>query len=216
MRYLFTSNMATFYTDPSIHESRENSGDNIDHGEVNARSREFVGNDELGEPPSTRLIKAPADADALDGTDDGGVCFACAYTRQGREDDPFNSGETTDAYDDMLKLISDNYAKGISNPQLVNMVFEYYENEIRTLGDFPTWTKKSIARHLLFHTNSEDVMMQEATSMLYSQIQSIRGRTWVENIMEGTVEPMHKNICLLDKLIRGLGDHLTKKKARKS
>jgi hypothetical protein len=205
--------MATLYTDPSIHESREQDC-SAGNEEVNPRS--FVANEDLGEPPTTSLVKAPADADAVDGSDDGGVCFACAYTRQGREEDPFNAGETKDAYDDMLKLISDNYAKGISNPQLINMVFDYYEREIRSLGNFPFWSKKTIARHLLFHTNNEDIMMQEATSMLYSQIQSIRGRTWVENHMEGTVEPHHKNIFLLEKLIRGFGDHLTKKKARKS
>jgi hypothetical protein len=210
--------MATLYTDPSIHESRgmEDSEGNVEYAEVNQRRREqeFVPNEELGELPSAVLVKAPADADALDGADDGGVCFACAYARQGREEDPFNAGETRDAYDDMQKLIAENYGKGISNPQLVSMVFDYFEREVRPLGNFEAWSKRSITRHLLFHTNSEDIMMQEATTMLYSQIQSLRGKTWLENRVEGTFEPHLRNNAMLDKLIRGLGDHLTKKKAR--
>jgi hypothetical protein len=58
--------------------------------------------------------------------------------------------------------------------------------------------------------------MQEATAILYSQIQSVRNKTWIENTADGTIEPHSKNILLMDKLIRGLGDHLTKKKNRKT
>ena len=104
----------------------------------------------------------------------------------------------------------------MSNPELVELVHAYYEREIRPLGEFPEWTKRCIARHFLVHTNDEDVLMQEATAILYSQIQSVRNKTWVENAADGTIEPHHKNILLMDKLIRGLGDHLTRKKNRKN
>ena len=183
----------------------------------NERRREgFVPNEDLGEP-SSRLVRAPADADALDCDDKGDVCFACNFVKQNSKIvDPFNGSESSDAYDDLMNLISDNYSKGISNPNLVEMIFVFYEREVRPLGNYPEWTRNSISRHLLYHTNNEDVLMQEATSILYSQIQSIRNKTWVENAQDGTLEPHHKNIFLMDKLIRGLGDHLTEKKSRKT
>jgi hypothetical protein len=204
--------MATTYTDPSVFESRGNTDESDPRVGNN-----FIPNEDLGEPPSSRLVRAPADADAIDGGEDGTVCFACAYTKVDtcQSADPFNEGEVKDAYEDMLKLIEDHYASGVSNPHVVNMVYDFYEKEIRPLGEFGEWTKRSIARHLLYHTNSEDVLAQEVTSMMYAQIQSIRNRTWVENIHDGTLEPHHKNIMLMERLIKGLGDHLAKKRIKK-
>ena len=63
--------MASSYVDPSCMEESENE-----------RRREgFVPNEDLGEP-SSRLVRAPADADALDGDDKGDVCFACNFVKQ--------------------------------------------------------------------------------------------------------------------------------------
>jgi hypothetical protein len=199
--------MSSSYVD---HSARGDGGQQRSH-----ERRNFVPNEELGEPPSLRLVRAPADADTLDCDDFESECFACAFTNKKKPEDPFNASEVQDAYEDMMRLISENYSRGVSNPELVKLVYAFYEREIRQLGDFPEWTLSSISRHMLYHTNNEDVLMQEATNMLYSQIQSLRSKTWVKNDSDGTCEPVHKNICLLDKLIRGLDDHLVKKKARK-
>ena len=75
------------------------------------------------------------------------------------------------------------------------------------------WSR--IARHMLYHTGNEDVLHQEMTNIMYAQIQSIRDRTWIESIHDGTLEPHHKNIQLLDRLIKGLGDVLAKKRAKR-
>ena len=201
--------MASSYVDPSRSSTREESSQNDP-------PVQFVPNEELGEPVS-RLTRAPADADALDYGNEAEPCFACAFVKRRDDDeDPFNGAEVTDAYDDMMRLVSDNYSKGISNPELFRLVKNFYDREIRPLGDFPEWSVSSIARHFIFHTNDEDVLMQEATSMLFAQIQSVRAKTWVENGADNTVEPHHKNIFLMEKLIRGLGDHLTKKKNRRA
>ena len=202
--------MASEFTDPSVYESRENSDRN--------QNNRFVPNDDLGEEPTSRLVGAPADADAIEATEDGCVCFACAFTKMdaAKDMDPFNGTEARDAYADMLKLIEENYANGISNPRLVDMVYQFYEKEIRPLGQFGEWTKKSIARHLLYHTGNEDVLQQEMTNMMYAQIQSIRSRTWVESAHDGMLEPHHKNIQLLDRLVKSLGDHLAKRRAKKN
>lgn len=199
--------MASEFTDPSMYESRDRGGD----------QNRFVDNEDLGEPPTSRLVRAPTDADVIDANEDGCVCFACAFTKMDatKDADPFNGVEVQDAYQDMLKLVEEHYGNGVSNPQLVDMVYEFYEREIRPLGQFEEWTKKSIARHLLYHTGNEDVLQQEMTNMMYAQIQSIRSRTWVQSIHDGVCEPHHKNIQLLDRLVKSLGDHLAKRKAKK-
>jgi hypothetical protein len=229
--------MASSYVDPSAREPNErrrgaysggwngartssrgdeseglSRGDGLrgDEARNNARD-EFVSNEELGEPV-VRMMRAPADADAIDWCDDGGTCFACTFVKKKSEvADPFNDREAQDAYTDMMRLIRDNYTR-ISNPELVKLVDAFYQDQIQPLG-FGPWTSKSIARHLLFHTNDEDTLMQESTDMLYSQIQSLRTRTWFCN--DGVMEPHHKNIAAMERLIRSLDDHLTKKKNRK-
>ena len=204
--------MASSYIDESV---RGDPG-----GEERSRSEGgFVPNNDLGrdleDAPTTRLVGAPADADAINCADDHTECFACTFTNKKKTADPFNGSEVQDAYDDMMRLINDNYSKGISNPELVKLVHAFYEREIRPMGDFPQWTRASISRHILYHTNDEDIIMQEGTNIYYSQIQSMRDKTWTLNISDGTCEPNLRQIALLDKLIRGLDDHLVKKKARK-
>ena len=158
--------------------SRENGTENM--GGENQRSRErerefFVPNEELGEG-SVRMVRAPADADVIDLSHHGGKCFACNFVKKkDNPDDPFNDGEMRDAYADMMRLQQDNYGK-MSTTELVNLIHDFYEREIRPMG-YDEWTKTSIARHILFHQNDEDVMMQETTDMLYAQLQSIRSRT---------------------------------------
>jgi len=204
--------MASSYIDESVR------GDPSEDGRDRSMGG-FVPNNDLGrdleDTPVTRLVGAPADADALSCPHDHTECFACAFTSKRIASDPFNGSEVQDAYDDMMKLITENYSNGISNPELVKLVYAFYEREIRPLGDFQQWTMTSISRHILYHTNDEDVIMQEGTNIYYSQIQSLRNKTWIENISDGTFEPNTRNIALLHTLVRGLGDHLTKKKARK-
>lgn len=181
------------------------------------RGEQFVPNEDLGEQATVRMVHAPADADAIEwSAHGGGPCFACAFVKKkdDKDGDPFNEMDAKDAYDDMMRLIQDNYAR-MSNPELVRLVHAFYQREIRPLG-FGEWTPASISRHVLFHTQDEDVLMQEATNILYSQIQSLRSRTWVENTLDQTLEPIHKNILTMERLIRSLGDHLTKKKTRKN
>lgn len=186
-------------------------------GERQTRGREgqeefFVPNDELGEG-TVRMVCAPADAEVMDLSESGGRCFACNFVKKkDNPDDPFNDGEMRDAYADMMQLQQDNYGK-ISTTELVNLIHDFYEREIRTMG-YGVWTKTSIARHILFHQNDEDVMMQETTDMLYAQLQSIRSRTWCENTAEGTLEPHHKNLNTMLSIVKTLDDHLTKKKNR--
>jgi|AntAceMinimDraft_1070359.scaffolds.fasta_scaffold09742_2 hypothetical protein len=215
--------MAASYVDPAGRDAQERldgvySGGwhGAQSGESNPVSgnpqNEFYPNEQLGEE-TPRLVRAPADADAIEWSESGGTCFACTFIKKtGDLEDPFNGAEAHDAYDEMMSLIQDNYGK-VSDPELVKLVHGFYEHEIRPLG-YDEWTQASIARHILFHTNDEDTIMHEITKILYSQIQSLRSKTWT--VVEGRCEPCNKNILMMDRLIRGLGDHLTKKKNRKA
>ena len=172
----------------------------------------FVPNEDLGEP-GVKMVRAPADADMMDLSSSGGKCFACEFVNKKDEtNDPFNEGDVRDAFSDMTRLQRDNYGK-MSTPELVDMIYNFYEIEIRPMG-YQEWSRVSIARHILFHENDEDVMMQETTDMLYAQLQSLRSRTWCYNATENTTEPHHKNINTMLHVCRALGDHLTKKKNR--
>ena len=209
---------------PSIERSRsgmesrrEEDGESEDNARRTASGQEqqeyFVPNEELGEPGS-KMVCAPADADVVDlSKGGGGPCFACNFVKKkDNADDPFNDGEIRDAYADMIRLQQDNYGK-MSMPSLVNLIYDFYEREIRPMG-YEEWTKTSISRHILFHQNDEDVMMQETTDMLYAQMQSLRSKTWCENTVDASVEPHHKNIATILNVVRALDDHLTKKKNR--
>jgi len=103
----------------------------------------------------------------------------------------------------------------ISNPCLVETIYQFYNTEIRPLGDYGIWTRNSIGRHLLYHRNEEDVILNEAVSMLYAQIQSLRTRVWTENVLDGCTEPHHKNIQLIASLTKTLTDTLDKRKCLK-
>ena len=178
--------------------------------------RGFVPNRDLGEDASsTRLTRAPGDADALDCSEDGTLCFACNFVKVKANSEPFNLTEAADAFGDLQKLITDQYTK-ISNPALVELIFQFYNTEIRPLGDYGVWTRNSIGRHLLYHRSEEDVIMNEAVGMLYAQIQSLRTRTWSENTLDGTIEPHHKNLALIASLTKTLTDTLGKRKTLKA
>jgi hypothetical protein len=178
--------------------------------------RGFVPNQDLGEePPTTKLSRAPGDADALDCSEDGTVCFACNFVKVKANSEPFNLTEAADAFGDLQKLITEQYMK-ISNPALVEMILEFYNDQIRPLGDYGPWTRNSIGRHLLYHRNDEDVIMNEAVSMLYAQIQSLRTRVWTENILDGCTEPHHKNLALMVSMTKALTDTLGKRKTLKT
>lgn len=183
--------------------------------------RRFVPNEELGEQGAGGLVAAPADFNAVCHLHRRGEeCFACRYTHNKSTMDEavgcWNKDDLSDAFTEMRRLIAENYGRGISNEELVNMVYEFYETEIRRVSPddmFGEWSKNSIYQHIVYHTNDEGVQLQECESILYSQIQSLRQKTWIET--EDGLQPHHRNISLLDKLVKSFTDTVSKRKTRK-
>lgn len=194
--------------------------ESLSHREAAGR---FVQNEELG-VQGRGLVAAPADFNAAQHLHRHatGVCFACRYTQNKSTIDRavgcWNKDDLADAFSEMQRLIQENYGKGVSNEELVDMVHEFYETEIRALSSddlFAPWTKESIYQHIVYHSNEEAVQLQECENILYSQIQSLRQKTWVET-EEGSHEPHHRNIALLEKMIKSFTESVAKRKARKA
>ena len=183
---------------------------------------EVIGNEALGVPNPFEFQRAPADVNGTNFTeDDRTECFACKYCKKVVSGGPSSSDVgmwtndgVSDAYSEMCQLIDENYAT-VSNNDLFEMVFQYYEYNIRTLHDYGPWTKQSIANHIIFHRNSEDVQVQECTALLFAQVQSLRQKAWIKNADTGVLEPHHKNMLLLERYIKLLDDHLLKSKTLK-
>ena len=181
---------------------------------------EIIGNEQLGAEAAREYQTAPADVDGYDcKRDDRNSCFACKYCKKatsGLHEDVgmWTNDGVQDAYTDMCQLITENYGT-VANFELFDMVSEFYQNHIRTLYDYGEWTKDSIANHIIFHGHSEDVHMVECTSILFSQIQSLRHKTWIKNNDTGQLEPHTKNLHLLERYIKLLDDHLMKRKTLK-
>ena len=181
---------------------------------------EIIGNQQLGVEAPIEYQTAPADVDGYDFKKDSrNGCFACKYCRKaasGIQDDVgmWTNEGVQDAYTDMCQLISENYGT-VSNTDLFDMVSDFYESHIRTLYDYGEWSKDSIANHIIFHGHSEDVHMSECTSILFSQIQSLRQKTWIKNNDTGQLEPHAKNLHLLERYVKLLDDHLMKRKTIK-
>ncbi len=184
---------------------------------------EVLGNESLGVPNPFEFQRAPADINGIHLVeDDWTECFACKFCKKvviggtGPSSDVgmWTNDGVTDAYTEMCQLIEENYAS-VSNNELFEMVFQYYEKNVRTLHDYGPWTKQSIASHIIFHRNSEDVQVQECTALLFAQVQSLRQKSWVKNADTGILEPHHKNMLLLERYIKLLDDHLLKSKTLK-
>ncbi len=167
--------------------------------------RAFHTNDDLG-VAGRDLVGAPADFDCPPRKTPGDVCFACAFEQNkstiGEAVGHWNKEDLGNAFDDLQKLIRESYAAGVCPRELVGVVREFYETQIRTFApaDFGEWTDACIYEHVVFHV--KDHQPQECVEILYKQIQSLRHKTWVKT-EAGEAEPHHKNIELLAKLIKG-------------
>jgi hypothetical protein len=184
---------------------------------------EVIGNETLGVENPVEFQHAPAYVNGHNFlTDDRTQCFACKFCKKNvgaaattsNSVGMWTSDGLSDAYTEMCQLIDENYGT-VCNKELFEMIHEYYETNIRTLHDYGDWSKESIANHVIFHRNSEDVQTSECTALLFAQIQSLRQRAWIKNMDTGQIEPHAKNLHLLEKFVKLLDDHLVKKKTLK-
>lgn len=149
----------------------------------------FLANEDL-EDGSTR-VRAPTDDRPYDDGDDASYCFASAYTPDDDED-PANlgAGELRDAFQQMHTIIDRHYSKNTSLTDLVDAVYDFYENRIRRAFDYGHWSKKSIYRYVVHHSaSSEDRQSTEGIKLLWSNIEFMRDHTGILDERTGKTTP---------------------------
>ena len=182
-------------------------------GRAARRIPEFVGNGELGadgdagggdDPPKT-WGRAPGDAEPFDKCEPEGQCFACRFSGTAQMGDDGGGGvqlgasELKSAYATMMGLIDTHYNNDTSVVELVNMVKEFYDEEIRSVyNEYGEWTKKSIYSHIFPSSeHAEDRQCNESIKALYHQIEFLRANTCIVNDITGQTMPDKGNIKML-------------------
>ncbi|KAK3288309.1 hypothetical protein CYMTET_4199 [Cymbomonas tetramitiformis] len=178
-----------------------------------AMQDEFQANDDLDEVEHTRAPNDPPPFCPTLRYDHGATsrCVACIYAqRQGvaqnsRDDETIDQREQRAVFDEMLALINENYQRGTSNHQLVDMIHAFYEREVRPYWDCGEWDKPAIWEHILHHMGDDRIQCAEIRSALLLQIQALRDVVWVKRgggERPGQHTPDHKSLRLMNELIK--------------
>ena len=170
----------------------------------------FLANDDLDE---VEHVRAPGDLPPYSAalrTELHAIerCVACIYAQQAGPAEAVadvDQREQRAVFDEMLALINDNYQRGTSNHQLVDMVHAFYEREIKPYWDCGDWDKPAIWNHILYHMGDDRIQSTEIRSALLMQIQALREVTWIKRSngdRNGACVPDHKTVRLMNELIK--------------
>ena len=166
-----------------------------------------IANEALEAPP-LKPVRAPRDQFAYEEDEEEGggcsraECIGCCYATPGGRGGASGESDEQDAFRQMHDLIITHHNNKCSDRQLVDMVHEFYEREIRPWSDrLGEWPKKSIYEHIYYHMNDPDIQTAGLASVLYAQVQSLREVCWQKNADTGAVTPHVSNIKLLADLV---------------
>ena len=156
-----------------------------------------------GTGASIEFCRLPSDPlpypdDEHDGESTSGECFACVYGAKFSSDDA--TKKSKHIFDDMVSIITNMYGR-TSNETLVNMVYAFYEQEIRRYFNYPAWSKRSIWEHIYMHTQDENVQTCEAMQTLTAAIELLRDKGLCQKTAEG-VQLDHKNTRLFMDMVK--------------
>jgi hypothetical protein len=138
--------------------------------------------------------RAPRDYRPYELDESGVECIGCLYISESSED-------TGDAFKVLHDLIMSHNNNRCSDYQLVNIVHEFYEREVRQYSDLGPWAKQQIYEHIYYHMNDPEIQSSGNAAMLFCQIQSLRECCWSKNRESGEPSPNIGNIKLLAELI---------------
>jgi len=150
----------------------------------------FVPNADLDEAASTR-VRAPDDEQPYGDDDNTSFCFASQFT-PGDEDDPADLGasELRDAYREMHALVVRHLGNNTSMRDLVDAVYSFYENRIRSNYDYGEWSRRSIYRYVMHYSaNSEDRQSAEGIRIVWASVELMRANIAVRDDATGRVTP---------------------------
>lgn len=162
-----------------------------------------LNNDDLHVPGNvmkpSRAPRDPAPYREDDVDDDGdNRCVACEYVAS-------TSGcnnEDSDALQQLHDIIVKTHNCKCSDAQLVEIVHEFYEKEIRRWNEnLGAWSRKSIYEHIYHHMGEPDLQIAGNIQMLQFQIDSLRSVAWQRNTDTGECTPHLGNIKAMVDLI---------------
>lgn len=122
---------------------------------------EFLPNSAI-EAAQYEYCRFPTDPDPCVSNSQG-ACFACKYRRPTGaldHDELDDASNSRSLHDELLQMIDRFYGE-TSNTCLVDLIYEFYEKEIRAFRDFGEWSKESIWEHITLHRTSETVQLGE-------------------------------------------------------
>ena len=155
----------------------------------------------------------PYDADEIEG-----ACFACRYcSSNSKQQKTYEEEDVMDAYTTMKQIWEDNWGKLMSEKEVIDAVYEYYQREIRGVyNGMPRWTKKSIYAHITKHICDDDVCSDDMIALMRAQIESLRGCCWNKDPMDGNVTPSIRELTLLEKYVKSYTELLKIRKIRRT
>ncbi|KAK3288657.1 hypothetical protein CYMTET_3875 [Cymbomonas tetramitiformis] len=117
-------------------------------------------------------------------------CIGCLYSQRYEEADTVQRALSVDEeeqrmiYNEMLDLVESHYGKGTSNKELVEMVYQFYNSEIRQHWNYGEWSRRSIWNHIMHHTGNDRVQSNEMRANLVFQIEGLRNHAWKKRKVE--------------------------------
>lgn len=180
---------------------RRRDAEDAEDGLADAAARGVIGNEALGAALTyARAACDEAPYDETEGEDDA-PCVACVYVAA-TEDADEDDADKRDVLRQLHDLILANHNCRCSDRQLVEMVHEFYEREIRAWRpELGAWSRRAIYNHIYHHMGDADVQAAGLAQMLYAQIQSLRLVCWQTNPETGSRTPHAGNIKLLADLV---------------
>ena len=168
--------------------------DNMGAGLINNNALESL----VIKPSRAKFDQIPYDENEEIDEEDTGRCIGCMYVSAAA-----NTGteEDKDALQQLHDIIMTNHNCKCSDRELVNLVYDFYEKEIRSWQDFGHWSKKMIHAHIYIHLADPDIQTAGLAQLLYTQIESLRNCCWQKNIETGEMTPHAVNLKLLNDLI---------------
>ena len=161
---------------------------------------------EGGEEPGALPCRAPGDETPFEEGEDEGPCFASQYQpAEGAEEEggDLSGAHLSHAFRQMHRLIERLWGCNTGEKDLVEAVLAFYEQNIRSVQDYGPWSKRSIWRYIVQH--SEHAMDRQALDnikAIYVQIQHLRACAATRHAVTGEITPDLKTIRELANLVK--------------
>ena len=97
-------------------------------------------------------------------------------------------------------LIDLHIGKGMSTRDLVNLVSEFYETQVRPIcAQAPEWSKRSIANHIMMRDGvlAHERQAKDVVNAVYSALSLVRNHVATKNEITGKINVHGENIKLL-------------------